>query len=128
MKVLEEIRNDAAGAAILAEWVGAGGEPVSYGLANSRAMVCEQCPMNRPAKWWETAKDSIAETIKKMLEVKNQMSLSVHNENKVGMCVACGCSIPLKVWVKMQHILPHTSQEVMDKLPRHCWIKTEGSP
>lgn len=107
----------------LLDWLGDGGKPVTLALAQSRAWVCETCPENRAPRWWELAKDPVADCIRSSLEVKNGMSMAVANEEKLSMCRVCGCCIRLKVWTPLRHIIDHTPDT--GKFPEHCWIRTE---
>lgn len=106
---------------VLVEWLGAGGVPVHAGIAASRATVCETCPRNRKARWWEGAKTGVADVIRAHLQSKNDAELTVPNEAELGMCDVCGCVLALKVHTPMEHIL---SQTPLPEFPEHCWIKT----
>lgn len=125
MTLLDEIRNDAAGAAILKDWLGDGGAPVAPVVAEARAMVCVNCPENRAPYWWEKAKNSIADAIRAHLVVKQQSGLRVSHEDEIHMCRVCGCCLRLKVWVPIEHIKEHTTPETLAKLPSHCWLLKE---
>lgn len=125
MNVIDEIRHDASGLALLHDWLGAGGVPVLASTAEARAQVCLWCPENRAPKWWETAKDKVAEVIRGQLEIKNQMRLELAGEDGLGMCRACGCCLKLKPWVPMQHIIAHTDAKTMAKFDPGCWILKE---
>lgn len=131
MNPIDEIKSTAKGAAILLDWFGDGGVPVEDFKAEARAEVCEKgcdgkgCPKNRFPKWWESAKQAVAERIKEALAVKNRMELSVSNEDSIGMCAACTCSLPLKVWTPIKHIKEHTTPEQLAKFPSFCWQKLE---
>jgi hypothetical protein len=133
MNVLDEIRNDAAGAALLADWLGEGGEPVDIRLAEWRSSTCaagnlsQPCQFNIEPKWWERMKNSVAETIRKQLEIKNKIKLRTSRDDSIFMCQRCGCALPLKVHVPLKHIREHTRPELIDKLPWWCWIKRELS-
>ena len=116
----------AHGLIILGEWLGDGGNPVKRDLAETRSKVCEKCPLNSHGKWWETAKDSIAASIRKIIEVKHHMSIRVSNENKLFMCSACGCATMLKVHTPLKHVLNHTSEENLSKLDPGCWILSDS--
>lgn len=112
---------------VLKSWLGDGGTPVSKPLAEDRAKVCEICNLNVSPKWWEaTVVDPVAVAIRVALGVKEGMSLSLPNDDKLNMCKACGCCNQLHAWTPLQHIIGHTSPETMEKFPDHCWIKTES--
>ncbi len=125
MNLLQEIRNDARGAAVLAEWIGSDGAPVPQWRAESRAGVCIGCPLNSSPKWWETAKHKIADAIKEHLALKNRLGLTVPRESALHMCRACGCCLPLLVHTPIIHIAHHTSGGQLEALPDYCWKKHE---
>jgi hypothetical protein len=50
------------------------------------------------------------------------MNLHVLNEEKLKVCGACECILPLKVWVPMKFIKDTTPTE---KLHPDCWILKE---
>lgn len=128
MNLLEEFRNDANGIAILKDWLG-DGEVVSQEQADSRAQACLSCPYHRPVKWWEISKTALGESMKALLEFKNnRTSLRLTREDEVFMCSRCGCNLRLKSWIPLKHIAKHTSPDVMQSYPEGvCWIPKELS-
>lgn len=131
MNPLTEIQNDISGMAALADWLGDAGEPAHPMVAAMRASRCveanngEPCPMNRAPKWWEKAKEIPARWMRKELELKNHMKLRVPQEDRLHMCAACGCCLPLKVWAPRSLIRDHTTQKQLAQMPDYCWIKKE---
>lgn len=126
---LRRVRNDVRGARVLAEWLGAGGQPVDRQLAESRARVCMACPLNRPKRAIEA---KIAAGIREHEEMRNRTSLKLPGEERLHTCNACGCYLKLKVWVPMKHLLTTSSP---DQFPSNCWMhrenagaKAEGAP
>ena len=109
----------------LISWLGAGGEPVSAGTAEHRASFCVGCPKNSHGKWWETAKNPIAHTIRKVLALKARKNLSTTKDEQLFMCSACGCALRLKVFAPIQHISDNLTPEMLDKLDKNCWIRQE---
>lgn len=122
-----EIQNDIVGAAILRDWLGDGGEVVPQRDAEARAHLCLQCPEHRPAKWWEIFfKDPVARAIRRNLELKRRMNLSLSADESLGMCKACGCCMRLKAWVPIAHVAAHTTDEKLAEYPKTgCWIRSE---
>lgn len=110
---------------VLTDWLGAGGKPVPQDHAEGRAAVCVGCPENRAPKWWEIVKSAIAETIRLHLSLKHEMNIRVSTEERLGMCKVCGCAIPLKVHVPIEHIAENTGGDVKERFPNHCWIHNE---
>ena len=127
MNLLTEIKNDATGAALLADWLGEGGETVDQATAEARAAVCLQCPMHRPGKWWEIVfKDPMAHWIRTRLAIKHRLGLRLSVEDKMGMCSVCGCALRLKAWTPTKFIAAHTSPEKLSEYPKTgCWIRSE---
>lgn len=131
MSLVSEIKNDINGLAALRDWLGDSGDPVHPILAEMRAQRCvegndgDPCPLNRAPKWWEKAKEVAADWIRKELEIKSHMNLRVAQEERLNMCAACGCCLPLKVWVPRDYIRKHTSAEVLAKTTSYCWLRKE---
>jgi hypothetical protein len=115
----------AVGVEILADWLGGGCKPVAQELADKRAAVCATCPLNVAPLWWEKSVEVAAMEMKRQLAARREMGLSVSVEKDLHMCRACGCCLPLKVHVPIEHIRPHTSLEQKTKFPSHCWLTHE---
>lgn len=113
--------------ATLIEMFGPTAKPVEHYKAEARGKVCEICPQNKEALWWEKMiKDPIAATIRRWLEYKNQMNLRVSMEDSLQMCRSCGCCTRLKIHVPIEHISQHTKD--LSIYPENCWIKGELTP
>jgi hypothetical protein len=113
--------------ATLIEMFGPTAKPVEHYKAESRGSICELCPKNKSALWWEKMlKDPIAATIRRWLEFKNQMNLRVSMEDELQMCSVCGCCARLKIHIPIEHIAAHTKD--LSKYPPSCWIPQELSP
>ena len=131
MNLIEELRNDAAGLKTLKDWVGEGLVPVSKEQAESRATACTKgydgkpCQFNKAPLWWESAKGSIAEAIKKQIELRNKMELSTSQDADLHMCSACGCCLVLKIFTPIKYIKSHTPEGRVELYPRFCWQRIE---
>ena len=131
MNLLDEFRNDVAGLALLKDWIGEGGIPVSQDHAELRANICvfgiggRRCPKNVEKGWWDRIKSVIANTIKMQLEMKNHLNLHVKQEDDLWMCACCGCALPTKVWVPTKHLKEHTDPEKFKAAPSMCWVRQE---
>lgn len=132
MNILEEIRNDINGAAILKDWWGEGLHPVAQRTADHRSLSCIQggengtpCPLNRVPNWWDKAKGAIADAIRKQMALKSKMNMRLTFEEHCFMCKGCGCALPLKLWVPFEHIKAHTSAKQFEDFPSHCWMQKE---
>lgn len=125
MSLLSAIRHTSAGAAILTDWLGEGGVPVSQGQSNARADVCAICPENRAPGWWNYHADAIASWIRRCLAIKNDLGYRVDKEDLLAMCRKCGCSNPLKVHVPISHIRRHITDKQLLDYPPYCWQRKE---
>ena len=126
MSVLDEIRNDANGLALLYDWLGDEERPMRQHTADVRAAICLDCNKHRPGKWWEQmVKDPIAEVIRKQLQIKHQMKLETTFDDVLGMCRVCGCCIRTKVWVPPKHLKNHTPLDRLKQYPPWCWVPPE---
>ena len=115
------------GAAVLRDWLGDGARPVHASVSEKRGSICGMCPKNQHPKWWETATQAAAETIRAYMAVKSGEGFVTPHDEDLGMCVVCKCCLPLKVHTPLEHILAHTSEDVMAALPEHCWVKTKDA-
>jgi len=109
---------------VLLNWLGAGGKPVDKQIAEERAAICITCPKNVALRWWEAmTKDPIAEAMRVALEVKHGMVISTSKDEQLGVCQICGCCLPLKVHVPMEHIKDVLKDNSFSDAPDYCWIK-----
>lgn len=125
--MLEEIKATARGAAILTEWLGAGGQTVLPAVAFNRASICASCPLNTPGSWWDSVKSKLAENIREYIAVKRSLNLVTPYDYQLGTCEACKCNNPLQVWVPIQHVRTHTPPETVAKFTEACWKRKELS-
>ena len=132
--MINDLKQMAGAAPILAEWFGEGGEPVDRGLAIKRANTCinihdfAPCEENVEPNWWHRhLADPIAQVIIKLLEFKKHtdIHLPFGMDEDLGMCRRCGCNLSLKVWTPIKHIADHTTVDQLAKYPKHCWIRSE---
>jgi len=119
------VRRTAAGVKLVAEWLGAGLRPVDHALAEKRAAVCVGCPMNGDPNWLQRLDAAVADQIKTLVEVKNDLKLSTTSDEKLLTCKACDCFLKLKVHAPIEHIKANTSATVKANLWAKCWILSE---
>ena len=112
----------AAGIGVLIDWLGGGGKPVDQAVAEHRANVCATCPKNDGGSWTSYFAGKIADKIKKQLEIKHDLALRTSQDEKLTVCSACDCPLPLKVFTPLAHVLAHTSDEVKARLHPNCWV------
>ncbi len=126
-QIISEFRQTANGAEIIDDWLGAGGMPVPLPHAEARAFLCKTCPMNVSPNWWHIFfTNPIARAIRRTIEIKNQIGLSVSCESDLAMCRGCGCTTKLKIHVPIEHIKAHHKPE--HKYDPRCWVTKEMEP
>lgn len=120
--VAARVRNVAAGVGVLLDWLGSGGKAVEQTLADSRAAICATCPKNDGGDFIAYFTKPIADKIRTQLEIRGDLQLRTPHDEKLTVCSACDCPLKLKVWVPLDHILAHTSEDTKTKLAPQCWI------
>lgn len=115
-----------AGLKLIKQWLGDGMKPVLKPRAELRAETCATCPQNQKPDLFQKFDALVAREMKALIESKNSMSLSVRVEPQLQTCQACNCSLRLKVWTPLHHILNNTSPEVKTTLDARCWILHEN--
>lgn len=107
---------------MLLDWLGSGGKPAEQSLADSRAAICSTCPRNDGGDFTAFFTKPIADKIRTQLEIRGDLQLRTPHDETLTVCSACDCPLKLKVWVPMEHILAHTSEDTKTKLDPRCWI------
>lgn len=107
----------------LLDWLGAGQKPVPKKEAYRRAEICSRCTKNRPGNKLTQA---VANAIREQTAARAKMQLAVPNEQDLKTCSACGCHLPLKVWVPLNHILENTEEATLHNLHPDCWMLPEN--
>ena len=117
-----------AGGAIklVVDWLGSGLQPVAISFAEKRASVCVKCPLNQDGGFFEKIGALAAQDVRKLIEIKSDMSLRTSKDAELKSCVACSCWNPLKVFVPIEHIVKHMSDDVKAKLDSQCWVLAES--
>lgn len=118
MNVLDRAKQITHGVQSVTEWLGSGGQVVDYETAQSRAIVCLECPKN-VGGWAVT--NFVAMAIKRHLQVKNKLNLKVQGERKLKTCSACGCVLRLLVWEPQDRVRNQITEEELKRLPEECW-------
>lgn len=94
----------------LLAWVHAGRPMVSRFLADERARICEECPLNA-MKQRRAVTRAFAWLVGLPSTVRGRLN---------GTCDACGCDLPIKVWLPLTTMdKPHRS------MPGNCWVRIE---
>ncbi len=118
MNLLNQIKQFGSGAAEIRDWLGSGGEVVSYEDAQARANICLTCAKNVPVG---VLKGVIADSARKLLEIKSKVGLRVAGEKKLGKCKPCGCVLRLLVWEPQSRIEPYLTETEKESYPTFCW-------
>lgn len=113
------------GTKTLADWLGHSGIPVPQAQAEQRAAICADCPVNQKGDWTALFTKPAANLIRRQLEERKQLNLSTPHDDKLGVCMACGCPLRLKAHVPLRYILEHQPADVEAKLDPRCWIQKE---
>lgn len=121
MSFLDSVTNYSNGVGILREWLGHGATPVEQELAQSRADVCIECPLNKSG-FMPT--EAMAAAIKRQVELKSHLKLRVTGEKKLHACESCSCALKLKVWIPIDLITP--DEELRARLHPLCWLLSES--
>ena len=119
------VGNVVAGALTLAELFGPGRSPVKREIADGRASVCAQCPINQSGSLSSWFTEPAANLIRKTLAFLNDMNLKTSMDDQLHICAACDCPMKLKVWVPIEHIKKHITSKSMKLLHPTCWIPKE---
>lgn len=123
MNKLHQLRT---GTSDLAYWWLEGQPPVNAALAQARANICKTCPMNQSATLFEELTGTAAVAVKKALELKHSMKLTLRNESELGMCEACGCVLTLKCWTPGKVLFRAGKPEYFERLESGCWVRSES--
>lgn len=114
------------GGKTLAEWLGAGMEPVGKVQAEQRSERCLKCPLHEKEDWFEAVTGAIADFILGVRRLIHDADMHIEKEQDLHVCGACGCDLRLKIWVPLEHINRQTDNETRAKLHHECWQLTEG--
>lgn len=117
----------AAGKDAVIDWLKSGAEAVPQEQANKRAEVCSKCPLNGTGGWERWFTDPVSRAIRATLLKKDGMKLTTPYDGELGICEACSCPMPLKVWLPLNNFLPHMGEESKAALDKGCWIKSEAA-
>lgn len=124
-KVASDLVKAVEGGAVLIDWIKTGSEAVPQEQANKRAEVCVKCPLNEKGDWTRFFKLPVANSIRRELNRRKDMSLSTPSDDALNICGACLCVLKLKVHVPFEKFWPQLDQEIKNDLWESCWIRTE---
>lgn len=101
-----------------AAWLGEGGQPAPE--AQDRAYICMQCPHNVERPFEEVFKGTVADMVRRQLELRAKLELHVEGEARLHVCGLCGCLLRLKVHVPL-HIARENTPD-WQNYPSYCWL------
>lgn len=122
-KFVSTVRKLGTGIATLADWLG--GQPVSLELSEHRASICVGCPQNQNKDLTSIFTEPVARLIRSQLKERMALKLTTSQDDKLGVCIACGCPLKLKVHVPMDYIKAHIKKPDFDALDPRCWMRHE---
>ena len=106
-------------------WWLEGEPPVNGAIAQARANICLGCPMNEREAGLDKLTVAVARRVRTALASKHEMKLELIDEDKLGLCEACGCSLKLKPWTPKSVIWKHGTPDYFEELDGGCWIRSE---
>lgn len=93
----------------LAAWLNSGRERVHPFLAEERAFTCLTCPKSVTRRRLSTRIFAFVFRFPR-----------TRSGSLAGTCTACGCDIPIKVWVPLTK-----ADKPSPDMPSYCWVRTE---
>lgn len=117
------IKRLGAGIGLVRDWLGDGLNPVDQATAEARAAICATCPLNQPSDTLQWAYSQVADGLKLLMEVRQDMDLHTSHDNYLKTCHGCDCDLKLKCFCPAEYIKKRTSPETMARLDDRCWIK-----
>ena len=95
----------------LAAWLNSGRERVYPFLAEERAAKCAGCPKSIMRRRLSTRVFAFVFRFPRTRTLWGRFA---------GTCTACGCDIPIKVWVPLTE-----ADKPTPEMPPDCWVRTE---
>lgn len=116
------VRKINSGVKLLLDWEKSGEEPVTNGVAEHRASVCETCPKNGKGDLTRWFTVPASEIIRNQLSRIHDLSLTTSRDGILGVCQVCLCPLRLKVHAPQRLVVEHLTEETRKELPKECWI------
>lgn len=118
MNLMRRIRHIPHGADSIREWLGCNPVAEKPEVSEARAKICADCNRNVDS-WFLT--ETIANAIKRHLEVKNALKLKTSYDDQLGTCAVCTCELKLLVHEPLALVQSQLTEEEMSQYPSHCW-------
>jgi len=117
--------NAAAGASVLVRFINNSSEAVSRDVSERRATVCAVCPQNKSGDLSSFFTVPVSNAIRAALNLKRDMKLETSKDQSLGVCLACGCPLRLKLHLPIRMIAEGLTAESRLELDSKCWIPDE---
>jgi len=108
-----------AGTKVLASFLLAGKPLVSKDEANRRASICARCPRN--VRFDKPCGGLCAELAEVVAAIVGDQS--THFDGRLDACSICKCHLKSKVWIPLEILKKHESDEHQQEYPEKCWLK-----
>lgn len=124
------VRQVAAGANIIIEWIRSGEEAVPTPVSAARAKLCVDrdggpCPQHGKGDWTKYFTEPASAAIKKEYERRKEMNLSTPYDDKLQICDACSCPLKLKVHIPIDRARSGLKDDQRSRLDPLCWLLHE---
>jgi hypothetical protein len=101
------------------------GKPVAKEVAEARAAVCVECPMNRKGNLKDWFAAHISKGIMELYALLKDSALTTTRDKELGTCSACLCPLRAKIFIDAEMLKRHTKPDVLAALDHRCWILSE---
>lgn len=102
-----------------------GGEVVAQAVADQRASVCAQCPLNGPPVGCPTCGGALPLLRQMVDKFTGQRKTGL--DEKLHACYVCGCELRVKVWLPLPLLLRHLSPSHLARFPKpQTWLGFPG--
>lgn len=119
------LKNSGLGMKLMIQWLGEGLKPVPIEIAEKRAAICAECPVNKDGNLIQRMDAIAAKQFKMLLQARSDLSLKTKYDDKLKTCTACDCYLPLKIFSPLEHIKANLSEDSKSKLDPRCWVLHE---
>jgi len=109
-------------------WQADGAVAVNKELAESRAAVCVECPLNGQGDFSKWFTKPAAAAIARQVEWLTGQNLRTSQDDKLNICEACLCAMKLKVHLPIKYIKMGLTPAVIEELRKgkDCWKVKES--
>jgi hypothetical protein len=111
------------GTKTLYSWWKGGMQRVSNDEIVRRSYICNECPENR------SIEQCSACAMKGVRALINEIvaNTALPTDQLLKACAVCQCSLPAKVRMPLETLLPHIPKDQFARLPSKCWLRDNSS-